>query len=253
MNSNLSIKLAVFIAIVLYGCFATAFSENTGEAASIASVKKENEVLAKLQKDLKVLSFVDLAFSLDELVPVLEKDSSLRKTWQDKIIDFFKIYPGKNAYKIVDREISFFYSMVSERKDLMQSCPKTIAFLQENRVDTVDRKFLKKEQYAEFIEKYNEPKTNLEEVSRQYFNLLLIEGNEFVGRIEKNEKAIKAFRKWIGDIEKNEFSVAYPYTIPSVLVERKKGYIINKYEKSQTDLLLEALKTIKEAQVHEVD
>jgi hypothetical protein len=247
-NHKVSIIICSFVILVIF--FITLRIANTDSVDENIYPSKTTinaEVTQDIKKNLLPMSFLELSFDLDELLKLLHEDMDIRKVWIYKVRNYFTIYYDESSYLTTDKEILFFYGTLENRDDLIARYPDEVAFLKKYRVDTKGRTYLMPDGYAEKMKIYNGNNDNFIELSGLYYDLLIMDGLNFVNKIRNDEKALEAFRLWIKNI-RTEF-VTYSAPTDTEIIERKRVFLLRKYENCQDPLILEAIKYIKDVKI----
>jgi hypothetical protein len=202
------------------------------------------EVTDAIKRRMESLCLCALGFALDELMKLLDEEPTFRTVWQEKVIRYPALFTEEVFYLSENECVTFFFSTLESRSDLRDQYPDEFGFLKQH-VFPRAGKSLTRDDYAWFAKLY-EQTSDFFDMSAMNFNLLITDGVSFVEEVEKDEDAKRVFRKWIGDIEKTEFST---YFLPLAIIERRREYILEKYESCDNALMKEVLKKIREAQV----
>jgi hypothetical protein len=222
-------------------------ADSIDENTYIFKTSINKEVTQDIKENLISISFVDLSFALDELLKELHEYPSMRKIWINRVENYFED-SNPIFYLIADKEISFFYEALEKRYDLMSQYPDEVIFLKKNTVDTKGRKYLSANEYNDKLKIFNGKNDNFLELSRFYYDLLTIDGLNFVNEIKKDKKALEAYRLWIKNIEHNEFE---SYSVPedTEIIKRRRNFLLKEYKNCQDPLILEAMKYIMNAKI----
>ncbi|HUV29819.1 MAG TPA: hypothetical protein VMY05_01820 [Acidobacteriota bacterium] len=236
-------------------CFAAALACSQQKTDSIRSNPPvlSGEVMQLLKDHLDRFDYVNLAFSVSELLTLLKEDTSLRAAWVEKS----RNQPGQfelgMTWLFRDKEVNFFYDMLDRRKDLHEDYGAEIAFLKENRPELPGYRLIADEEYAEIVGKRPTWARNPDN-SAKYYGLLIIEGEQFIERIARDEEAVAAFRDWLDYLEGYEFVVRFPFGISERdLIERKRQYVLDTYADTVDELMKAAVERIRTAQIREIE
>ncbi|HVA98694.1 MAG TPA: hypothetical protein VNG53_07335 [Bacteroidia bacterium] len=91
------------------------------------------------------------------------------------------------------------------------------------------------------------------DLSNLYYTFIITDGLGFTGAIEKSQRCVVFYNKWLDDIEETIFVAFGDDNDPPQLLNRKRNYIIQKYSNSKNVLIRKLIKKVQSAKITSIN
>jgi len=211
---------------------------------------KRDTLIKYIYNNINYITPIDLSFCTKDIIKLKSQNKYFDTLFKKSMDNFYTRYTNKQSYILMDKEFLFLENQLKSNPDLLNEypneCKALINMLPKIKGDTS----FDKSKYQSLLLLYNNNnEVSKSELSEIYYDLLIIDGEEFIDSIQINKKCLLLYKTWLKHLKEFEF-VAYSDGItPPQIIARKRAYLIKKYEKSDNTLMKQTVIDIKKIKI----
>ena len=209
----------------------------------------DNEITQFLMMYGPYLPLIDLGFAVGELCQAYREKPSLKDELIKNIRERRNYEMSSSDAAEWEREDKFFKSQLRANRVIVKEYAKEIESVEKELPMMDYNNTITNDQIVKMIEEASEA-YGVSEASTGMLNLLVYDGERMVRLIQGSQKLLTKYRRWLSAIR--ETGIFSPWTTNPIL-ERKKGYILEKYQSSSNALMKETLKSLRKTAVRSVE
>jgi hypothetical protein len=224
-----------------------------GSGISIASdidmFYLDDGITQHLAKYGQYMPLIDLGFAVGEMCQLFREQPSLKAEFIKNIRAQRKQGMSMNNASFWEIEDRFFRSQLRHNKAVSKEYAKEI--------ESIEREFP--------ILSHSSPQTNdqirkvIEEASEAYgisepstaaFDMLVLDGERVILIVQDSRELTIKYRRWLSELR--ETGIYSPWTHGGIL-ERKRAYVLEKYDKFSNELMRDTLNSIRITAVRHIE
>lgn len=244
----------IFVLILTVGvqvnCSGQKFSEDSYSYVKYNNIDINDSLKHQLTDELKWITPMNLSFALGEFLFMLKTDDLFKIKWEEKLKNYYKVFNDSLSYAYTNEQISFFERTLNKNTLFSVNYPDELRYLNNNKFKT--KLSYKKLDPIQLLRKY-QFSDEKDELSSIFYNLLILDGRNFIKHAEKDRVALSSYKVWLNDINDHEFVVYESINTSVAIIKRKRDYILVEYSQEKNPLMQRTLETIRKSKIQMID
>lgn len=242
-------KFIISVIIILFGTVRLSLGSDSLNYMTYDDLALSEHLKDRLSDNLEYITPLNLAFSLCEFLDLIRNDS-FKVKWETSVRNYYNLFNDSLSYFLIEDEIAFLKKTIEMNESNFGAYESEVSFVRKHCYTSNSPKVPSNP--LSLLSKYL-ASDNKRGLSVILMNCLVLNGNEFVKRVEADRDLTLAFEAWLKDMENFEFVATESINYNSEIISRKRKFILDIYWNASSPLMAKTLEVIRGAKIRTID